>query len=435
MKGRLNIFQRTMLQWDSFYPYNAIGIMRIPARLEEAALKDALRQVLERQGIGSLEIDPRNRMYEYLSDVSGVDLTVVDGDGEPVERVRREAELQLNTRFVRDGARYNPFRFFACAGGDCFYFGIVYYHVIADGYSMAFTAREIVRQYLGQGPAGPVSGRDLYPGTYSALIRGKGGLLPRHWLRLPLFMAGLRRASKPFGLYHTHDRSAGCSLLTMDPAAARAVARMAITWGVTQHDIFQAIIYKVISPFVPSKKVKDRKKNMALGSVINIGRDLGVRQQRTFGVFLSSFAVLHSCPGQLSLEALSRDIHAQSSLIRKDRRYLMTLFEQWVALKWMPFLPREQQMKFYPKNYPLWAGVTHMNFRTLCDDLACGSEVGLTALVSTGPNCPVIFAITRVRDTVNIGITYRREVFSQGDIAEMTENFLRYTREMMQGEA
>ncbi|MGC2061545.1 MAG: hypothetical protein WA610_01110 [Thermodesulfovibrionales bacterium] len=430
MRGRLNIFQRTMLQWDSFHPYNAVVLIKLPGRLNGERLRASLDAVIERFGIGAFSFDRTLGTYEYPDGQYQVELRVIPGGEDCRQTVHNEVGLQLNRRFIGEGGTVTPVRFFAVEGEGFFYLGLVYFHVIADGYSIFRVIRDIVGCYKGETHPTEAQQPDLYPEIYTDLFKRRPLLFFLKGLTLPAFVSGLRRACKPFAMYHTHDQSIAYHSMTCDRQFATVLPAAAKKWGVTQHDIFLAIIFKVIAPFVPSKKVTDRKRKMALGSVINISRDLGIDLSRSFGVFLSSFAVSHSDPAGRPLETLAREIRALTSGIKKRRKYLVTLFEQWMGLKWMPFLPREQKIKFYPKNYPLWAGVTNVNYAALLDDVPGAGGLVLSAAAPTGPNCPVVFAITRGRETIDIGLSYRVEVFTREEIEKIEVDFLRYTREI-----
>jgi len=411
--------------------------MKVPCRLEGERLRASLETAIERYGIGALSLDRVRGTYEYLNSLPAVELRFIPGGEDCRQAVDDEVGLQLNRRFVGEEGTVSPLRFFAVDGEDFFYLGLVFYHVIADGYSIFRIVRDIIDCYRGSPYPPELQQPDLYPETYINLFRRRPLLFFLKGLMLPAFVSGLRRACKPYAMYHTHDQSVAYHRMSCDHQFAAALSAAAKRWKVTQHDIFLAIIFKVTAPFVPSKKVTDRKKKMALGSVINISRDLGIDPSRSFGVFLSSFTVSHASSADRSLEALARDIRAMTSGIKKRRTYLVTLFEQWMGLKWMPFLPREQQIKFYPKNYPLWAGVTNLNYATLLDGVPDADGIVLSVAVSTGPNCPVVFAITRGRETIDIGLSYRVEVFSRDEIGKIEVDFLRYSREitiMMQRE-
>ena len=65
MAGRLNIFQRTMLQWDELHPYNAIHVVRIPTPLDATKLGNVIRHLLVRLGLTGLELDSSKTAYAY----------------------------------------------------------------------------------------------------------------------------------------------------------------------------------------------------------------------------------------------------------------------------------------------------------------------------------------------------------------------------------
>ncbi|MBA4371386.1 MAG: hypothetical protein C0402_00840 [Thermodesulfovibrio sp.] len=436
MRGRLNIFQRTMLQWDSFHPYNVVFLMKIPGRLDQEKLRSSLDSVIERFRIGEFSFDRTLGTYEYAGEYAGeyadrqpkAELRIIPEGEDCLQAVRNEVGLQMNRRFEDKQGKVSPVRFFAVEGEGFFYLGLVCFHVIADGYSIFRIIRNIIGSYSG-GPL-PKEAPEIYPETYGSLFRQRPLLFFLKSLTLPAFVSGLRRSCKPFAMYHTHDQSVAYHSVACSHQFAAALTEATGKWGVTRHDIFLAIIFKVIAPFVLTKKVTDRKKKVALGSVINISRDLGIDHNRSIGVFLSSFTVSHAGPAGRSLEALAQDIRRTTAVIKKRRLYLVTLLEQWLGLKWMPFLPREQQMKFYPKNYPLWAGVSNMNYTGLLDELPGGGEIPISFAAPTGPNCPIVFAITRGKKTIDIGLSYRVEVFSRDEIETIGNDFLRYAKEL-----
>ena len=63
MQGRLNIFQKSMLQWNDLHPYNAIHVVRIPAPLDLEQLKKVIGRRLEQERLASVFIDRRAGTY------------------------------------------------------------------------------------------------------------------------------------------------------------------------------------------------------------------------------------------------------------------------------------------------------------------------------------------------------------------------------------
>ncbi|MHB8883330.1 MAG: condensation domain-containing protein [Thermodesulfovibrionales bacterium] len=259
MQGRLNIFQMTMLKWDEFHPYNAIGLLKVPGRLDARRLKSALNRSIERRGIGRFRLDRKLRAYSYPGGSYTADLRVISGTEDALKAVHNEVELQLNMRFVEAGGEINPFRFFAVDGPDFFYLGIVYFHVIADGYSLAQLAKDIAHAYQSDNDEALMQCTDLYPDTYRSMFRRNPVSFFLPSLSIPNFLSGLRRSTKPYQMYHVNDQQLGFRLLRCDAPIAATLTAVAHTWGVTQNDVLLALVFKIIAPFVMEKKVRTKK--------------------------------------------------------------------------------------------------------------------------------------------------------------------------------
>ena len=65
MRGKFNIFQKTMLQWNEMHPYSAVHIVRIPEPLDLTRLTQLIDRELEELGLTGLVIDKRRGTFEY----------------------------------------------------------------------------------------------------------------------------------------------------------------------------------------------------------------------------------------------------------------------------------------------------------------------------------------------------------------------------------
>src|SRR6187401_1841125 len=77
LAGRLNLFQRTMLDWRELHPYIAVHAARITVPLDRAAAKRAIDSTLEETGLTGLELDRRRGRYEWRGGRSASELEVV----------------------------------------------------------------------------------------------------------------------------------------------------------------------------------------------------------------------------------------------------------------------------------------------------------------------------------------------------------------------
>jgi hypothetical protein len=65
MRGKLNIFQRAMLQWNDLHPYNAIHVVRIPHALDWERLENVINGTLETHGITNLALNRERGTFHY----------------------------------------------------------------------------------------------------------------------------------------------------------------------------------------------------------------------------------------------------------------------------------------------------------------------------------------------------------------------------------
>src|SRR5258706_8445032 len=78
--GKLNIFQRTMLQWNDTLAYNAVHVVRVPAPLDLEGLRMVINRTLENRGLNDLTVDRAKGTYQYHGGPSRCDLQVISGD-------------------------------------------------------------------------------------------------------------------------------------------------------------------------------------------------------------------------------------------------------------------------------------------------------------------------------------------------------------------
>ena len=123
--------------------------------------------------------------------------------------------------------------------------------------------------------------------------------------------------------------------------------RMGKAWGVTLNDLFLALLLKALSPLASKRFSAARRKQMTVGSIVNIRRDLGINSLKTFGLFLGSFVISHPVPEGISTETLARDIQRKTLEIKQGKLYLGTPIELWLGRILVSVHPPNQRNKFY----------------------------------------------------------------------------------------
>lgn len=417
--SRLNILQRVMLDWNDLHPYNAVHVVRIPEALNLERLRQAVDGTLAACGLTHLTLDRKRGAFRYHGGATTCEIKVWSRDDAPPEALSAEIERQLNTGFSPAGC-LNPFRCFVEAGGTSFALGLVYFHPIADAEAIVRLLMRIAEAYAAHPEPKPSEPPDLCPPRHDRLLRQSPVLLGRKLAALPASFRALRRCSRPHCREAQNLRN-GVALFSLDSDEFHRLTGAAKVLEVTLHDLFLALLMKALSPLAASRRRAARRRNLALGTIVNLRRDLGLDAARSFGLCLGSFIVTHPVPDEMPVAALAGDIRQQTLRIKRRKLYLGTPLEmalgRW-ALRW--FSP-ERRKKLYPKHYPLWGGITNMNLNRTWDPSLVPGPADYWRAVSTGPVTPLVLSITTVRDVVNIGLTYRIAVFSAAEVEQVRE--------------
>lgn len=420
MAGRLNTFQKAMLQWNDIHPYNAVHIVKLPQRLDKERLRDVITREISDLGLSGFSLDRRQSSYAFTGGDEGIEIRFMLADAEDRSLLSREVEAELNRPFPDTIS--SPFRFFAVQRSESFHLGLVYFHAIAGAESIALLLRSIVQKYLEQEGSTFSLPLDLYP-KHSGLKSIRPSLLTGQLLQIVRQLANLRRSCRP---RHRkgEDYWNAYTRFVISQEQFQRIAATAKRWGVTLNDLFLALILQSVAPLAESRFKAKRRRQISAASIANIRKDLKVDASKTFGLFLGSFSVSHEVPKGISLETLASEIKQQTNAIKHYRSYLLSPLELKAAGLFMPMLSLHRRARFYARNYPLWAGITNMNLNTVWPMKQGEGPVDYLRGVSTGPITPCVFAITTVGEKVSIGVTFRRAVYKSEDMEGIINRFL-----------
>src|SRR6266567_5460333 len=232
--GRLNSFQRTMLEWNDTHPYNAVHVARVPAPLDLERLRKILDRTMESRGLTGLTLDRDQGTYRYRGGPAQCDIRTIAGEESGRSALIAEIESQLNTAFI-PGERFMPFRCFVAPQAGCFSLGLTYFHAVADAESFVFLVKEIVETYLGRNEDASAAPADLYPPCYDNLLRRQPALLARKLSAIPALVRDMRTSCRPpyrNGLPTTN----GFTLCTLGAGDFQHLIAAAKSWGVTLND-------------------------------------------------------------------------------------------------------------------------------------------------------------------------------------------------------
>ncbi|HUB87676.1 MAG TPA: hypothetical protein VMB22_07260, partial [Verrucomicrobiae bacterium] len=320
MDRKLNIFQKTMLQWNDVHPYNVVHVFRIPEPLDLERLKKTVNGVLESQGLAGVTLNRARGTYQLHSGPVDREIKIVTGEN-PSAALAAEIERQLNTAFVQR-ERFSPFRFFVVPEPDAFSLGIVYFHAVADAESIALLAKEIVESHLNK-----IGSRSFQPlhfdcGRRNNLLR-RPGLLIRKLASLPV-LARQMRHSRHITHWDDNDFKNEFAFFPLAAGDLDLLLKTAKSWNVTLNDLFLALLMKSLSNLKPDLDRHPQRRKISLGCIVNLRKDLGLDGRRAFGLFLGSMIVSREVSDATGLQELAGEIRRQTSTIKGGKLYLGT---------------------------------------------------------------------------------------------------------------
>ena len=424
MRGRLNLFQATMLRWRDLYPYAAVHMVRVQRPCEPQRLRDKIEELLESAGLTGLVLDRQRARFEFRGGPAAIDLRLLRGESTH-GMAEAEIERQLNTAFPLEG-RFSPFRFFAVDRGASFDLGLAYDHFLAGGDSIAVLLGHCVDAYCTEGPGAATSWTPgLYPPTYRRLFLRRLASVARGLAHLPSLAKSCRRSWRA-PCHGDRDARNAFLCFRVDPARLEALRRTARSWQVTIGDLFLAMLLSALDPITSERRTAERRSELAVASIVNLRGEFASAADASFGQFLSSLRFSHPVPAAMSLRELAAEIHVETTRVRTRRLYLQTLLALGAAGLGWRFLSTEQRRGFLAKHYPIWAGVSAV----LVDPLWEGIRRPVPAseylrAVSTGPLAPIVLAITTLGDALWVGVTFRTADVTRTTAEAVTQNFQR----------
>ena len=419
MKGRLNLFQRTMLRWRELHPYNAVHVLQIDAPLDCVRLRAGIARTLQDEGLTGLTLDSTRGRYEYRGGPATVSLTRVSAGADAKLAAAEMIERELNFKFPHDGA-IEPFRFFVIDCGESFLLGIAYDHFIAGGDSILVLMKDLQDAYV-NGERFTPRRLDRYPPAY-------GRLLVRHVCRLVLGLPGLidvirscRNTARPH--YREGVPATNAFLLrTIDAATLTRALAVAKNGGVTFNDLLLALLIHSMAPLADERRGR-RRCEVAVASIINLRGDFQPPATAVFGQFLSSFRVTHPMPAGQHLAALAQDVRVQTQRTKRRKLYLQTLLAiAGSALAWR-FLSPEKRAGYYAKNYPIWGGVSLLNVDALWSGAGERKPADYFRGVPTGPMTPLVVAASTVNGILHLGFSWRVAAFDRETVERIATRF------------
>lgn len=415
--GKLNEFQKTLLQWAGLHPYNAVHIIEIGRTLTPESVKENITRVLDICHLGQVQIDEQRGTYTFRTGVPHVPLRVLEVSSE--DMLDAEITRQLNEPFPTDSS-FTPFRFFLCHGPTSSRLGVAYFHVVADAESVTRLLLEITRQVLADQPT-TVCTDGLLPLHSSRVSSGSLFSTPWKMFRAVKKIRALRQSYRP-PLCKTNDFRNEYFRFELEREDTARVLSKARSWGVTVNDLCLAATL-LADAAITQNRFQGSRPQLSVGCIVNLRRDVKEARRRDFGLFLGFFTVTHLVPPDITFQQLARDIHAQTQTAKERKLYLAAPFELRTSRFIFGRMPVEKKRNFYRKSYPVWGGITNMRVDELCRASGIEGILGYHRGVSTGPALPYAVGITGACGQLNFGVSFRPIMISRAQIEDIMDQF------------
>ena len=418
-EGRLNAFQKVMLQMSSLHPYNATHVYKLAGRLRQDALEDAVDQTLAAYGLGIAHLSEDGQTFRHEPDYAP-QVEIIDAADDVEESLGQYVSRSLNHAFSRPVCK--PLRFAALSAGPAEHYVVLTYdHWIADSVGARMLLQDVLARYFDR-PAMAAQGQlELYPGTYREVFRRQ--------LRGPRVALSALRAVRQWNRNRAAWRVACWSNTQWDvdyrvyhtiPGTVERLQEFARANEVTVHDVLLAAFGRALAEVMPSR---GRKNGLALGSIVDTRGMAEEDLSRTFGAFLGYFLVRSDGDKTLGLDEASRQIAARTRPIKSRHRYMDCLVNMQFLNSVWPWLGPTARRHFLRKSLPMSGGISNVVVRdrwmTENRDVILDYQRG----ASTGPSMPIVLSPTTLGNHMNVGVSYRVAGFSRAKIDTMTELF------------
>jgi hypothetical protein len=425
--GRLNAFQRVMLQWCELHPYNAAHTYRIAGPLNLPSLQQAVQDALDHNGLGVAEIDPNYLWYRHEVDDSPnlPEVALVAGEESPDERLTAHITRELNRPFERPRCR--PFRFGVVDAGPASHFiTLTYDHWAADSIGARLVMRHVLGRYLGLDIPANEETLDLYPGTYRDVFAPQ---LQGHRLAWPM-LRSIRswldnRSTWRVAYASARQMAVGYESYGVQAGTVARVRQFARDNETSVNDVFLAALCRALAPFLPKRSAKTKSHDMTLGTIVDTRADASEDLSQSLGTFLGYYVVRAAGNGKIGLDELARRIAVITRVKKAQRSYLDSAVNFRVASAIWPRLKPESRLHFARRALPLTAGISNVHLRgTWIEQQGAGRILDFSRAVSNGPTLPLVVSPTTVHDQMNIAVSYRVAGFSQFKIDGIMQSFV-----------
>ncbi len=357
--GRLNAFQKVMLQWSSLHPYNAAHVYKIAGPLRSDDLAEAVGSTFCRHGLGIAHLSADGQTFRHET-LSQPEVEAVAGGDQPESSLREYTSRALNRPFERPTSQ--PFRFAALDAGLLSHYVILTYdHWVADSYAARLVLRDVLGRYLPLASGENQPSLDLYPGTYREVFRRRlrGGELAGAAVRA-IGQWNRNRSAWRVACWPNTQWAVDYRLYPTIPGTVARLREFARANAATVHDVLLAAFGRALAEVMPSR---GRRHGLALGSIVDTRSIADEDLSQAMGAFLGYYLVRSEPGTTIGLDEATRQIAARTRPIKTRHHYLDSLVNMQFANVLWPWMSATVRRHFMRKSLPMSGGISNVVVR------------------------------------------------------------------------
>jgi NRPS condensation-like uncharacterized protein len=417
--GRLNAFQKVMLQWSSLHPYNASHVFKLAGPLRLGDLARAVETAFRRHGLGIAHLAPNGRSFRHETAIEP-QVELLAGGEDHGSTTEEHLGRALNRRFERPAM--HPFRFATIdAGPQAHYVILAYDHWVADAHAARLVLRSVLAPYLSLALPDSDEPLELYPGTYREVFRRRlhGGQLALAALRA-IRQWNRNRSAWRVACWSNTQWEIDYRLYHTIPGTVARLREFARANAATVNDVLLAAFGRALAAVMPSR---GRRNGLALGSIVDTRSIADEDLSRALGAFLGYYLVRSDPAATQGLDEVTRQIAARTGPIKERHRYLDSLVNmQFINSLW-PWLSTTARRHFMRKSLPMSGGMSNVVVRDAWMNQNRHLILDYHRGVSTGPSMPIVLSPTTFGDHLNVGVSYRIAGFPRAKVDALMEMF------------
>lgn len=421
LEVRLSDFQRMMLYWDAWWPFQVVDTVELSGIVDAEELRLAAETVLDELGIANYQIDSRRGRCRYRSGPAHVEVNFLDGTGDRQAHLERHVSAELTRRFTLN---VDPLvRFWILSGDDSYTVGMTWQHWFADGVTAAELLRRVLEHMRGTRTIGPDVLLGFQPPCGDPFFRHRGLAWRCEEIRQVLLatIAGIGvRRMRPS---QSPELRAKSRILTLPDDCLVRLLRVSRRAGMTLNDLLIAALARAVHDAKAAGPSTWFGSRIRIINMVDLRPYADISLRGVGGQYLALMTAEIPTSLLRDVSKLLDHIHRHTSNVKQKQLFFAArlgfLLGRWI----LDYTPRSWRSRTISNTIPMTALITNLRLSTPWDELPlCSSIRKYQRFLPPNLSSPVVLGITTNGDELTATITVRSDDIRVETVASILES-------------